>query len=434
MRLFTFLGIVLYGALPRCAFPQTPAQTAPQSQAAPATRDQETDAAAELQKAVTAAGNDHAALVHNLQDYLRRFPDPPQKANVYRAIVNACQEIHDDVCLLDYTDRLIAIQPDDTQVAMIAVDVLQKKGNDASLTRALTYVTHVIDRTLNTLAYQRPERLSLSEWQDRHSQLLLSLYLVRGDIQKSLHHYDAAVQDYQSSFATRANPAAAEALAQLDETRGQIQPALQQEILAFVLPDIGLRKIDRRKVRANLGNLWQQVHGSQAGLGEEVLAAYDRTAPAPSIAVASDRNKDARDVFEFVLRRLDGTPLPLAPFKGKVLVFSFWATWCAPCRELEPRLGEIARHYPENSGVSFLAVNTDEDESLVPVFISEVKWELPLVFSDGLGKFLSVNALPTVIILDRGGKVVYNAAGFLENGFSESVENALHRALAPEAR
>ena len=161
MRLITFLGIVLYGALPRCAFPQTPAQTAPQSQAAPATRNQETDAAAELQKAVTAAGNDHAALVRNLQDYLRRFPDPPQKANVYRAIVNACQEIHDDACLLDYTDRLIAIQPDDTQVAMIAVDVLQKKGDDASLTRALTYVTHVIDRTLNTFAYQRPERLSL---------------------------------------------------------------------------------------------------------------------------------------------------------------------------------------------------------------------------------------------------------------------------------
>jgi len=392
---------------------------------------QQQDPAAELQKAVTDAGNDRAALVRNLQDYLRRFPDPPQKTNIYSTLVKACEEIHDDACLLDFADRFIALQPDDSQVPMIAVDVLQKKGDDSSLNRALGYVTRVINNTLNTYAYQRPERLSLADWQDRHSQLLLSLYIVRGDIQKSLHHYGDAEKDYQSSFSTRANPAAAEALGNIAETHNDANAAVQQFLLAFVLPDVGLRKVDRRAIRQNLDNLWQQIHGSQQGLGEEILAAYDRTAPAPASAAASDRNKDAKVVFDFVLRRLYGTPFPLAPLKGKVIVLSFWATWCAPCRELEPQLAEVARHHADDSGVTFLAVNADEDESVVPAYVAEVKWNLPLVFSDGLGKFLGVNALPTVIILDRDGKPVYNAAGLPEKGFTESIESALRLATAP---
>jgi len=423
MRPTTFLLAALFLALARSASAQSSPPASP-SAASPSQ-----DADAELQKAVTAAGNDHAALVRNLQDYLRRFPDPPQKVSVYRALVSACKDIRDDACLLDYAERMIAIQPDDSQTLMMAVDVLQKKGDDASLTRAIGYVTRVIDHTLNTYGYQRPERLSLADWQDRHSQLLLSLYIVRGDIQKSLHHYDDAAKDYQSSFSTRANPAAAEGLGTIAEIHNDANAAIQQFLLAFVLPDVGLRKVDRRVIRSNLGNLWQQVHGTQQGLGEGILAAYDRTAPPPANAAAGDRNKDAKVVFDFVLRRLDGTPLPLVPLRGKVIVLSFWATWCAPCRELEPQLAEIAKHHADDSGITFLAVNADEDESVVPTYVGEVKWNLPLVYADGLGKFLGVNALPTVIILDRDGKVVYNAAGLPEKGFTESIENALHLAL-----
>lgn len=421
MRPLVFLFAAILCAPARA---QTSSPDQPDFTVAPQTAD------AELQKAVTSAGNDRAALVRNLQDYLLRFPDSPRTVNVYRALVIACQEIHDDACLLDYADRFIALQPDDSQIPVIAVDVLQKKGDDASLTRAITYVTRVIQQTLNTFSYQRPERLTLEEWQDRHTQLLLSLYLVRGDIQKSLRHYDDAAKDYQSSFSTRANPAAAQGLGDIAQMRNDLPAAFQQYLLAFVLPDVGLRKVDRRAVRQNLGNLWQQLHGTQQGLGEEILAAYDRTTPQPTKVEIGDRNKDAKEIFAFVLRRLDGTPFSLAPLRGKIVVLSFWATWCAPCRELEPQLAHVAKQYAQNSNVTFLAVNADEDESLVPAYMAEVKWDLPLVFSDGLGKFLGVNALPTVIVLDRNAKVIYNAAGFPEKGFTESIDNALRLAMA----
>lgn len=387
------------------------------------------NAADELQTAVSSAGNDRAALVRNLQDYLRRFPDPPQKINIYRALVTACEETHDDACLLDFAAKFIALQPDDSQVSMLAVETLQKKGDDASLTLAHAYVTRVIDHTLNSFAFQRPERLSLAEWQDRHTQLLLSLYLVRGDIQKSLHHYDEAAKDYQSSLTTRPNPAAAEGLGDIAEMRNNLPGAIEQYLQAFVIPDVGLRKVDRRQIRTKLGNVWQQVHNTPQGLGEAILTAYDRTAPAPPAnPAATDRNRDAKDVYQFTLRRLDGTPMPLAPLKGKTVVLSFWATWCAPCRELEPRLSEVAKAHAADTNIAFLGVDADEDEGVVPTFVSEVKWELPLVFSDGLGKFLGVSALPTVIILDPAGRVTYNASGFPETGFKDVIEAALTRA------
>ncbi len=423
MRLVTAFLCIAFFSLTLSAS----AQESPHAQLAAAAASNQS-AESELQKAVNSAGIDRAALVRNLQDFLRRFPDPPQKTQVYRALVDACTEIRDDACTLDSAEHLITIQPDDSQTLMVAVELLQKKGDDASLVLANTYLTHVIDSTENTASLQRPERLSLADWQDRRAQLLLGLYLIRGDIQNQLHHVDAAVKDYQASYSVRANPSAAEALGDIAETRNDLPGAVQQYLLAFVLPDIGPRKVDRREVRTKLGNVWQQIHGSQQGLGEEILAAYDRTAPSAPDPSSIVRNPNAKNVFDFVLRRLDGTPYALAPLKGKTIVLSFWATWCAPCRELEPQLALIAKRYAESPDVVFLAVNADEEQSLVPDFLSHVKWDLNVVFSDGLSRFLGVTALPTVMVLDRNGKIAYNAAGFPERGFTESLTAAVESA------
>ena len=392
---------------------------------------QNSDAVSELQKVVTAAGNDRSALARNLQDYLRRFPDPPQKEGIYRTLVKTCQEVRDDACLIEYAQRLVTLEPDDAQVLMLTVNALQRKGDDVSLARADALVTRVIDQTANTYSYQRPERLSVTEWQDRRAQLLLSLYLVRGDIQKALRHYEAASKDYQLSFAVGPNPAAAEGLGDIAEMHDDSNGAIQEYLLAFVLPDAGPRKMDRRAIRRKLGNVWQQVHGSQRGLGEEILESYDRSAPPDANAGSNARNKDARDIFDFVLRDLDGTPVPLAPLKGKIILFSFWATWCAPCRDLEPLLAQVAKKYSNDSNIRFFAVNMDEEESLVPTYLATEKWDLPLVYADGLNKFMGVTALPGVIILDRNAKTVYSAVGFPEKGFTESIENAIRLAETP---
>jgi thiol-disulfide isomerase/thioredoxin len=405
------------------------------------------DAEAELQKTLARSGNDRAALVRNLKDYLEKFPDAPRKAGVYRAIVESCQQLHDDPCALDYAERLIAVVPDDSEMMLLAVDLLRQRKDEASLTRASGYVSRVLDHVEKSTPDERPARESVAEWQARESKLRSVLYYLRGQVEREQLDYASASKDLEKSYSVVPNALAAELLGEIDELRKESTQAVAEYTLAFVLPEIGpTGKVDRQEVRMKLGNVWRQVHGSDQGLGEEILATFDRaeaeraaslraadsgaTAAAKNRAADEAANKDAKEPFALVLRNTDGSRIPLEPMRGKVVVLSFWATWCGPCRLLEPMLIKISKAYADNSSVAFLAVNTDEDESQVAPFLAEEKWDIPIAFADGVDDFLKVETLPTVIVFGRDGKVLYRANGLDPEGFSASLTTAIQDALA----
>src|SRR5689334_22946470 len=54
----------------------------------------------ELQKAISDAGNDRAALVQNLKAFLEKFPESTERPQIYRALVEACIQFKDDVCAM----------------------------------------------------------------------------------------------------------------------------------------------------------------------------------------------------------------------------------------------------------------------------------------------------------------------------------------------
>ncbi|MGB8799919.1 MAG: redoxin family protein [Candidatus Acidiferrales bacterium] len=390
----------------------------------------------ELQKAIADAGNDRGALVRNLERYLQRFPDAPRKSGVYRALVEACEQLQDDACALKYSEQLIALRPDDSEIMMLAVGLLQKQGDDASLTRAFGYVSRVLDRIDKTTAAEKPPRVSLAEWQQNHDELRAALYNLRGQIEKAQHDDAAAEKDLRMSYAVQRNAVAAEQLGEIAEMRRDYATAAQEYLLAFVLPEDGaVGKVNRREVRKRLGNVWRQLHGSEEGLGAAVLAEYDLLGAVPAAVAGGSAtgNKNAKDVYAFVLRKLDGSAVPLAAVRGKVLVLSFWATWCGPCRELEPQFVQVAKSYAGNGDIVFYAVNTDEDESLVAPFLSHEKWDVPVVYADGLDSFVKVESLPTVLILDRSGKITYRINGYPPEGFAENLTNAIQAAVGAGA-
>ena len=400
------------------------------------------DPETELQKTIADAGNDRGALVRNLERYLQRFPDAPRQAAVIRALVESCEQVQDDACALKYSEELIALRPDDSEIMMLAVGLLQKAGDEASLTRAAGYVSRVLDRIDKTTAAEKPARVSLAEWQEHHDELRAALYNLRGQIEKSQHDDAAAEKDLRMSYSVRPNAVAAEQLGEIAEMLRDYATAAQEYLLAFVLPEDGpVGKVNRREVRQRLGNVWRQLHGSEQGLGEAVLAQYDllgaaaATAGSASASNPAARNKNAKDAYAFVLRKMDGSGVPLAPWRGKVLVLSFWATWCGPCRELEPQFVQVAKNYAGNADIAFYAVNTDEDESLVAPFLSREKWDVPVVYADGLDDFVKVQSLPTVLVLDRSGKVTYRINGYPPEGFAENLTNAIQAAVgsAPQS-
>jgi thiol-disulfide isomerase/thioredoxin len=415
------------------AHAQNPPSGSPQSKvSAEANAKSDAEAENELQKALSNAGNDRAALMRNLEKYLQRFPNSPRRAAVYRALVESCEQLRDSACALDFAERLIAIQPEDSEMMMLAVNLLRQQGDSASLIRANGYISRVLDRIEKSKPDERPARSSLSDWQDHRDNLRAGLYLLRGQIEQSQHKYDAASKDLKLSFSIRPSATAAKVLGEIAEIHRDLPGAIEEYTFAFVLPETGAGgKVDRREVRWKLGNLWIQVHGSEKGLGEEILSAYDRLTAPPANPGPLAHNKKAKDTFAFVLRNLNGTPCPLEPLRGKIVVLSFWATWCGPCRELEPILGQVAKAYAGNPVLAFFAVDTDEDETLVAPYLAHEKWDLPVVYADGLDNFLGVSSLPTVVILDRTGKISYRVNGYSPDGFFESVIAAIQAAMAP---
>jgi peroxiredoxin len=128
---------------------------------------------------------------------------------------------------------------------------------------------------------------------------------------------------------------------------------------------------------------------------------------------------------------LDGRELGPQDFAGDVVLVEFWATWCIPCHAQADILEPLYPEYRER-GVEFLAVDLGEDEETVRRFVAAHPFPYPVLIDpdDELSWELGVAALPTLMVIDRAGEVVYFQAGVLAE---EGVRRALDRAGAAPA-
>jgi thiol-disulfide isomerase/thioredoxin len=118
------------------------------------------------------------------------------------------------------------------------------------------------------------------------------------------------------------------------------------------------------------------------------------------------------DPLMFKLTRLDGSTLEMNSLRGKVIVINFWATWCGPCLTELPLFEKTMAKHKDDKGVVFLALSTDEDRGLVPPYLKQHKFNLPVAYAEYLNDFFAVNSIPTTIILDAGGQISFRQAGY----------------------
>jgi thiol-disulfide isomerase/thioredoxin len=105
---------------------------------------------------------------------------------------------------------------------------------------------------------------------------------------------------------------------------------------------------------------------------------------------------------------IDGKPLKLSDFRGKVVLISFWATWCGPCMQLVPSEKTLVEKMKGRPFV-LLGVNGDENRELAKTISMRdgIHWRSFWNGGPGRGIALEWGVLgwPTIYVLDANGVI-----------------------------
>jgi cytochrome c-type biogenesis protein len=126
---------------------------------------------------------------------------------------------------------------------------------------------------------------------------------------------------------------------------------------------------------------------------------------------------------DVTFKDLQGQNVPLASYKGKVVLVNMWGTWCEPCRGEIPTLIQMQKEY-ESKGFTVLGVATNDDVDRVIPFIHDTKFDVggqeltmnyPIVMgSDDISTaFGGLLGMPTSFLIDRNGDVIKRYIGSL---------------------
>lgn len=122
---------------------------------------------------------------------------------------------------------------------------------------------------------------------------------------------------------------------------------------------------------------------------------------------------------DFTLYDLEGRPVRLSDFRGKVVLLDFWATWCGPCRLAIPHLIELQGELLDQ-GFTVLGVSLDVGgKSQVDSYIgrSNVQFNYPILIGNAevsrlYGGPAGIRSIPMAFVIDRDGNVVKRLRGY----------------------
>lgn len=133
----------------------------------------------------------------------------------------------------------------------------------------------------------------------------------------------------------------------------------------------------------------------------------------------------------FVLQSFNGETLSSGELQGRIVVLAFWASWCLPCQGELPVIESLQRRFRANGSVAILAVDTGWEGETIDsgrLFLREHNLDLTAAFDPGTAAAaLHVDALPTIVVIDRHGRIRSTHNGYDP---SEHLEASLSREVS----
>lgn len=128
-----------------------------------------------------------------------------------------------------------------------------------------------------------------------------------------------------------------------------------------------------------------------------------------------DRLNIGQSAPQFSLSDVNGNPIELTEYQGKVIVLHFWGTNCGWCQFNYPHLRNIAQEHPDNE-VALIGVSDDTDFTVLRQKIKEEEFTWPQIcegngWQDTLFKLYNIHGIPATYILDQEGKIAFKLSG-----------------------
>jgi len=136
----------------------------------------------------------------------------------------------------------------------------------------------------------------------------------------------------------------------------------------------------------------------------------------PGGSSAVDEEPAPAEYVDFTLPDLEGRPIALADYRGKIVIIDFWATWCPPCVFQVPELNEFWQSHRASGEVVVIGVAVDDEgAAVVGPWAEEHGITYTLVLGDeDVAREFGAMGFPTLVIVRPDGSVDSRHVGLVE--------------------
>ena len=189
----------------------------------------------------------------------------------------------------------------------------------------------------------------------------------------------------------------------LEQLVEQVVPLESRSALLDALADAWMDKGETEKARRAFTQVVEwNAHEELAGRARGYLYELDSLnigQPAP----------------DFALQDVDGNPVALNSYHGRVLVLHFWSTDCGACHMIYPHLRDIAQGQSEDA-VCLVGISWDRDFDALRARVAAERFTWPQLCegigaSDTMSRLYNVNAIPTAYVIAGTGDIAFKLVG-----------------------
>jgi peroxiredoxin len=154
---------------------------------------------------------------------------------------------------------------------------------------------------------------------------------------------------------------------------------------------------------AKAGLRYCDARAGTAGIQQQLARLYEAHPTLPGVPM------------QFTAPTVDGRELKLRDYRGRVVVVTFWATWCPACRNELPEWKRVYQRWRKSiQPVEFVGISLDDDRPYLRKYLQQQGVTWPQVFisspaqsrwRNSLAQFYRVDAIPQTFVVDREGMI-----------------------------